>query len=67
LEDYRTPQGFSVSLDIQDAAEAERIFKALAEHATVQKPIQETFWAQRFGMLVNQFGISWMINCGKPA
>jgi PhnB protein len=29
-------------------------------------PIQETFWALRFGMLVDQFGIPWMINCGKP-
>jgi PhnB protein len=29
-------------------------------------PIQETFWAQRFGMLVDRFGTPWMINCEKP-
>lgn len=28
-------------------------------------PLSETFWAVRFGMLVDQFGISWMINCEK--
>jgi PhnB protein len=35
----------------------------LAENWIVQMPIQQTFWAARFGMLVNQFGIPWMINC----
>lgn len=64
-EHYRTPQGFSVSLDAKVPADADRIFKALEENATVQMPIQETFWAQRFGMLVDQFGIPWMINCSK--
>jgi PhnB protein len=32
----------------------------------VQMPLQETFWATRFGMVVDQFGTPWMINCGKP-
>jgi len=64
---YQKPQGFSVTIALQDAAEAERIFHELAENGTVQMPIQETFWATRFGMLVDQFGIPWMINCGKSA
>jgi PhnB protein len=63
---YQKPQGISVSLDIKDTAEAERIFHDLAENGTVQMPIQETFWALRFGMLVDRFGIPWMINCAKP-
>jgi PhnB protein len=63
---YQKPQGFSVSLNIADAAEAERIFSTLAENGTVQMPIQETFWALRFGMLVDRFGTPWMINCGRP-
>jgi PhnB protein len=29
-------------------------------------PIQETFWAERFGMLTDKFGINWMVNCDKP-
>jgi PhnB protein len=64
---YQKPAGFSVKLDPQDAAEAERVFSALAENGTVQMPLQETFWAVRFGMLVDQFGIPWMINCGQTA
>ena len=64
---YQAPKAFSVSLQIDDLADAERIFHALAENGIVQMPIQETFWADRFGMLVDQFGIPWMINCGKAA
>ena len=64
---YEAPKGFSVSLQIDDPADAERIFHALAENGIVQMPIQQTFWADRFGMLVDQFGIPWMINCGKAA
>jgi PhnB protein len=65
-EGYQKPQGFSVLLNFEeaDAAEADRIFAALAEGGTVQMPIQETFWALRFGMLVDRFGTPWMINCG---
>jgi PhnB protein len=66
-EHYQKPQGFSVSIGIKDTAAAERIFHALAEKGTVQMPIQETFWAARFGMLVDQFGTPWMINCEKAA
>lgn len=63
-EAYQKPQGFSVTLNIDTAAEADRIFETLAEQGTVQMPIQETFWATRFGMVVDQFGTPWMINCG---
>jgi PhnB protein len=63
---YEAPKGFSVSFSVDDPAEAERVFHALAEKGTVQMPIQETFWAVRFGTLVDRFGIPWMINCEKP-
>ena len=59
---YEKPAGFSVSLQIKDAAEAERIFHALAENGSIKMPIQQTFWAARFGMLVDRFGTPWMIN-----
>ena len=65
-EHYSKPQGFSVALHTTDTAEAERVFNALAENGTVQMPLQETFWAYRFGMLVDQFGIPWMVNHEKP-
>jgi len=60
------PQGFSVSVSVDDPAEADRIYNGLADGATaVTMPIQETFWARRFGMLTDRFGIPWMINCEK--
>ena len=59
-------KGCSVALQIETPAEAERVFKALAAQGTVQMPLQETFWAQRFGMLVDRFGVPWFINCEKP-
>lgn len=62
---YEAPKGISVSLDIDDVADAERIFQALAKDGRVRMPIRETFWAARFGMLVDQFGIPWMVNCDK--
>jgi PhnB protein len=65
-ERYEKPRGFSVSLQIKDPAQAERAFHALAEGGAVQMPIQATFWAARFGMLVDRFGTPWMINCDKP-
>jgi PhnB protein len=60
-------KGFSVTLNLDDAAAAERVFHALAEGGTVRMPIAETFFAHRFGMLVDRFGIPWMINCEKAA
>ena len=64
---YQKPQGFSVLLNVDDAAEADRIFTALAVKGVVDVPIQETFWALRFGSLIDQFGTPWLIQCGKPA
>lgn len=60
---FEPPKGFSVTIQLTDPAEAERIFQKLAEGATVQMPIQQTFWAARFGMLVDRFGTPWMVNC----
>lgn len=62
-EYYEKPQGFSVTLGIDDPAEAERVFDTLAEGGTVHMPLQQTFWALRFGMLMDRFGIPWMVNC----
>jgi PhnB protein len=66
-QDYKAPQGISVMLEIKDPVEAERVFHALEEKGTVRMPFQETFWAQRFGMVVDRYGIPWLINCEKVA
>jgi len=52
-----------VALNLSDAVEADRIFAALAENGDVQMALQGTFWAKRFGVLVDQFGTPWMMNC----
>jgi PhnB protein len=64
---YERPAGFSVSIQVKEPEEAERIFHALAENGTVHLPIGPTFWSVRFGMLVDRFGIPWMINCEQAA
>ena len=64
-ERYSKPSGIAVTLGIEEPAEAERVFKALSENGTITMPLEETFWAKRFGMLVDQFGTPWMINCEK--
>jgi PhnB protein len=64
-EYYQKPQGTSVSINVTDTAEAERIYHALEDGAQITMPLQETFWAPRFGMLVDRFGTPWMINCGS--
>ena len=64
---YEGVKGCSVALNVADPAEADRIYAALAEKGTVTMPIQETFWAARFGMVVDRFGVPWMVNCEKKA
>jgi len=60
------PQGFALTVNTSDLAEAERVFNALSEGGKITMPLEETFWALRFGGLTDQFGMPWMINCEKP-
>jgi PhnB protein len=62
-EHYEKMAGSSVCLNVDKPADAERIFQALAENGSVRMPMAKTFWAARFGMLVDRFGIPWLINC----
>ena len=64
-ENFNKPQGFDVNLEFDNVAEGERVFNALAENGTVKMPLQQTFWTERWGMLVDKFGTPWMINCGQ--
>ena len=59
---YAAPQGIFVSFSVASAADAERIFKALVESGKVTMPFAKTFWSPGFGMLVDRFGIPWMVN-----
>ena len=64
---FEKPNGFHVNISVNDPSQADRLFAALSEKGSVTMPIQETFWAARFGMFVDQFGTPWMINCEKAA
>jgi PhnB protein len=64
---YEKPQGFAIQLNIDNSDEAERIFNMLSEAGIVQLPLQQTFWAERYGMLTDRFGIPWEINCEKAS
>jgi|ERR1051325_11868917 len=60
---YEEPKGFSLSLNVISPPEAEKLFEELADGGRVLYPIAKTFWSERFGMVVDRFGIPWMINC----
>ena len=67
-EYYAQPQGLYVSLQVDDPADADRIFRTLAEGGAVTMPFEKTFWAAGgFGMLVDRFGTPWMVNCDRAA
>lgn len=63
---YNTPAGYAVNIGVDTPEEAERVFKALSEGGAIGMPIAETFWAKRFGMVTDRFGVHWMVNCEKP-
>ncbi len=54
-------QGFSLSLSVPTEAEADRVFAELSQGGQVQMPLSKTFFAARFGMVADRFGVSWMI------
>lgn len=54
-------QGFSLTLSVTSEAEAERLFAALGDGGQVQMPLTKTFFSQRFGMVADRFGVSWMV------
>jgi len=60
---YEEPKGFSMSLHIKSTTDAERIFRELAKDGRVVMPLEKTFWSASFGMLVDRFGVPWLINC----
>jgi PhnB protein len=59
--------GFSMSMNYDTIEESHRIFAALAQGGTITMPIQATFWSSAFGMLVDRFGVLWMVNGPAPA
>jgi PhnB protein len=61
---YEAPKGFSLSIHIKNTTDAERIFRELGKDGRIVVALAKTFWAERFGMVVDRFGLPWLINCG---
>lgn len=53
---------FYITLAAESAEEAENVFNGLANDGKVLVPLKEEFWAEKFGMCVDKFGVQWMIN-----
>ncbi len=64
--EMKSGNNISLSLHFTDVDKLEKAFNGLAEGGTVTMPAQETFWAYRFGMLVDKYGFQWMVNMDKP-
>jgi PhnB protein len=54
-------QGFALSLNAKDEADAERLFNALADGGKVTMALTKTFFSPRFGMVADKFGVNWMV------
>lgn len=60
--EFKQGNNFSVSVNCENIPEIEKFFKAFSEKATIKMPLQQTFWAERFGMLIDRYGVHWMFN-----
>jgi PhnB protein len=60
-------EGFSLSIDVPDEAKAESVFNALADGGKITMPLEKTFWAPKFGMLEDRFGVGWMLSVQHKA
>lgn len=57
---------FSLSLNVESKEEADKYFLWLSKNATLQMPLQDTFWGSYYGMLTDQFWVQWMVNYAYP-
>jgi len=62
---YKAPHGISINVSAKDAAQAEQVYAKMSAGGQVFMALAETFWAERFAMFQDKYGIGWMINCEK--
>ncbi|NJO32986.1 MAG: VOC family protein [Rhodospirillales bacterium] len=58
-------QGFALTINAADNAEALRLFTGIAEGGKIQMPLEKTFFAASFGIAVDKFGVNWMVIADK--
>ncbi len=63
---FHQGSNFSLAIECDTPQEVDKIFAALSAGGKVTMPVQETFWASRFGMLTDKFGVNWMLDLAKP-
>lgn len=68
MGEHAAKVGNNISLAVgsDDVEAADKMFHDMSDGGTVIMPMQETFWAKRFGMLTDKWGVNWMFNCDKP-
>ena len=59
---YQGIHGVSIALVFDTVTEAQRVFDALADGGAVTMPFADTFWAKKFGMVKDRFGLHWAVN-----
>lgn len=64
--DYQQGNNWFVNVNCETVEEIDEAFAAVGDKGTIKMPLQETFWAKRFGMLTDRFGVNWMFNLEKP-
>jgi PhnB protein len=55
----------TLSINLSDEKEQQRIFDTLADGGKVDYPLHDTFWGARFGMVMDRYGLHWQLNCEK--
>jgi PhnB protein len=65
--EYQPMAGFSVSLSGDDAGLLRGYWERLSAGGTITMPMQKQVWREEFGMCVDKFGVSWMVNTSQPA
>jgi len=61
---YKNPEGFYITLQFDDEQSTMRAFDSLSEKGVIIFPLQKTFWSPCYGIVTDQFGVSWKLNCG---
>jgi len=61
-EPFKVGTNFSISLSTKNKEEADRLFAGLSAGGKVEMSMQDTFWGAYFGMLIDQFGVQWMVS-----
>lgn len=63
--DYTVGNNITVVINYDDEQQLEREFAAISKDGNITIELSETFWARKYGMVIDKFGIGWQFNLGK--